>query len=285
MMLALLLVDKNRSQSTKARAHDEVGKTNPQKELKKKLLRTSSTGGGEHAVQVKGGTLVICPLTLIQHWYDELTLHTQPSSSPVTVTAESIRVNHSCSDDNGKNEMNDDNDDDDDDDDDNDDEEEEEYITCGDAVETTIANKRISSRLASKRKNGDRQHPMSKRKLLVGASQSSTSNSTSASTITSPDGGSLSVYMYYGSDRKMKHDLSKYDVVITSYGTLSSEYTSNITSSGNPFMTSSSSSSSSSSPLFSTHWNRIVLDEAHNIKNCTTVMARAAMQLKATKRW
>jgi SNF2 family DNA or RNA helicase len=36
--------------------------------------------------------------------------------------------------------------------------------------------------------------------------------------------GSLSIYKYYGAER-LREDLSKYDLVITTYGTISSEYT------------------------------------------------------------
>ena len=41
----------------------------------------------------------------------------------------------------------------------------------------------------------------------------------------------------------------------------------------------------SSSPLFTTVFHRVILDEAHRIKSRTTSTCKAAMQLKARKRW
>ena len=39
------------------------------------------------------------------------------------------------------------------------------------------------------------------------------------------------------------------------------------------------------SPLLSTHWHRVILDEAHRIKSRVTSTCQAALQLKAKKRW
>lgn len=63
---------------------------------------------------------------------------------------------------------------------------------------------------------------------------------------------------------------SRYNLIITSYHTLVSEYRKH---------------QNSSSPLFSTTWHRIVLDEAHTIRNHTTLTARAVFALRAHRRW
>jgi DNA repair protein RAD16 len=39
------------------------------------------------------------------------------------------------------------------------------------------------------------------------------------------------------------------------------------------------------SPIHQIHWNRIVLDEAHNIKERSTNTAKAAFELKANYKW
>jgi len=39
------------------------------------------------------------------------------------------------------------------------------------------------------------------------------------------------------------------------------------------------------SPLHEIHWNRVILDEAHNIKERSTNTAKAAFELKASNRW
>ena len=81
----------------------------------------------------------------------------------------------------------------------------------------------------------------------------------------------LKVYIYHGSDRVKKVSfLSDYDVVLTTFATLASEY--------NP-------ASPSSGVLFSVPWFRVVLDEAHTIKDKSTRTAKAACALNAERRW
>ena len=67
-------------------------------------------------------------------------------------------------------------------------------------------------------------------------------------------------------------EFAEYDVVITTYGTLSSEY---LPESQNPPKTG----------LYSVLWRRIVLDEGHNIRNPNTRGALAATAIAATSRW
>ena len=78
--------------------------------------------------------------------------------------------------------------------------------------------------------------------------------------------GSLSVYKYHGTGRVGDAAfLASQDVVITTYGTLAAEGT--------------------FGGLGKTRWLRVVLDEAHNIKNPHSQQAVAARGLTATRRW
>ena len=63
-------------------------------------------------------------------------------------------------------------------------------------------------------------------------------------------------------------DLETFDIVITTYGTLASEF-----------------GSLGPSPLLSVKWLRVVLDEGHMIKNHLTKTAKAAMQLDTIRKW
>eukprot|EP00400_MALV-I_sp_L67-5_P000105 gene105-623_t len=74
----------------------------------------------------------------------------------------------------------------------------------------------------------------------------------------------LSVYEFHGNKRDA-NNLSQFDIVLTTYGTLSSE--------------------PADSQLFSLVWHRIMLDEAHLIKGKITKVAKAAYSLQARHRW
>ncbi|KAI9746406.1 MAG: hypothetical protein M1818_000119 [Claussenomyces sp. TS43310] len=84
----------------------------------------------------------------------------------------------------------------------------------------------------------------------------------------------LRVLTYHGSNRKMltQGEFAKYNVVITSYGTLSSEY-------------SSSKGHQPNAGIFAMQWRRVVLDEGHIIRNPSTKAAVAASSIKAMSRW
>lgn len=87
--------------------------------------------------------------------------------------------------------------------------------------------------------------------------------------------GTLAVHVYYGEARDQLAaalDQQRADVVITSYGTLTSEYRRESERRG-------------SALLFRHAWHRVILDEAHTIKNRATVAARAACLLQADRRW
>uniref|UniRef100_A0AAV2JHR4 Helicase-like transcription factor n=1 Tax=Knipowitschia caucasica TaxID=637954 RepID=A0AAV2JHR4_KNICA len=77
----------------------------------------------------------------------------------------------------------------------------------------------------------------------------------------------LNMYLYYGAERNRSQKfLSSQDVVITTYNVLSTDF-------GNK------------SPLHKINWLRVVLDEGHFIRNPNTQMSKAALELKASRRW
>ena len=85
----------------------------------------------------------------------------------------------------------------------------------------------------------------------------------------------LKVLVHHGPSRtKRGDDLKRYDMVITTYQTLTSEHEE-----------SSDKDSGIKRGAFGVHWYRIILDEAHSIKNRTAKMTKAAYALKAVYRW
>ncbi|KAJ5594931.1 uncharacterized protein N7459_001139 [Penicillium hispanicum] len=84
----------------------------------------------------------------------------------------------------------------------------------------------------------------------------------------------LRVCLYHGANRaKTAKSLDDYDVVITTYGTLTSE-------SGT-----ATSDKAKKSGIFAVYWYRIILDEAHTIKNRNAKATQAACTLDAQYRW
>lgn len=82
----------------------------------------------------------------------------------------------------------------------------------------------------------------------------------------------LTVCVHHGPGRTKNYkDLKKYDVVITTYQTLSSEH--------------AGSEGSLKVGCFGIHWYRIILDEAHSIKNRNAKATKAACALNAEYRW
>ncbi|KAK9472019.1 SNF2 family N-terminal domain-containing protein [Dipodascopsis tothii] len=77
----------------------------------------------------------------------------------------------------------------------------------------------------------------------------------------------LRVLVHHGSSRtKDENKFKAYDVVVTTYQVLSSEY-------------------QSSGPLFKLDWWRVILDEAHTIKNKTAKASVAAFNVHSVSRW
>ncbi|EOA19963.1 hypothetical protein CARUB_v10000214mg [Capsella rubella] len=80
--------------------------------------------------------------------------------------------------------------------------------------------------------------------------------------------GILKVYMYHGGERTDDvNELMKYDIVLTTYSILAVE------------------ESWEDSPVKKMEWLRIILDEAHTIKNANAQQSRAVCNLKASRRW
>lgn len=80
--------------------------------------------------------------------------------------------------------------------------------------------------------------------------------------------GALKTYIYYG-DRRTgdAEELKKYDVVLTTYSTLANELR------------------LAEAPVKRVVWWRVVLDEAHTIKNVNAGQSQAVIALKAKRRW
>ncbi|KAI9712467.1 MAG: hypothetical protein M1812_006882 [Candelaria pacifica] len=85
----------------------------------------------------------------------------------------------------------------------------------------------------------------------------------------------LRVYVHHGPQRtKRFQDLKKYDVIITTYQILVSEHGS-----------SSDHDDGIKVGCFGLHWYRVILDEAHTIKNRNAKATQACYALKAEYRW
>ncbi|KAF2452906.1 SNF2 family N-terminal domain-containing protein [Lineolata rhizophorae] len=83
----------------------------------------------------------------------------------------------------------------------------------------------------------------------------------------------LKVRVHHGPSRtKRGAELAKYDIVITTYNTLASEHA-------------NGEGAEVGTGLFGVHWYRIILDEAHSIKNRSAKMTKAAYALKSWYRW
>ena len=89
--------------------------------------------------------------------------------------------------------------------------------------------------------------------------------------------GAFSVLMYYGTNRQIDlAAVSSTDIVVTSYGVLVSESQS---------YESSVVTATVVKTLLSFHWHRIILDEAHTIKNAATEANKACCAVNADRRW
>ncbi|XP_023213372.1 transcription termination factor 2-like isoform X2 [Centruroides sculpturatus] len=92
------------------------------------------------------------------------------------------------------------------------------------------------------------------------------------------------VYIYHGPNRiRSAQRLSEYDVVIVTYDTLCSEIKEN--KAKNKSASPRSKKVQEKSPILCIKWERIILDEAHRIKNYKTRTAQAICTLNAKYRW
>ena len=89
------------------------------------------------------------------------------------------------------------------------------------------------------------------------------------------DSQKLKVLVHHGPQRtKSFQDLKKYDVVITTYQILVSEHGSSSTRDDGP-----------QAGCFGIHWYRVILDEAHTIKNRNAKSTQACYALRSEYRW
>ncbi|TVU37539.1 hypothetical protein EJB05_10858, partial [Eragrostis curvula] len=79
--------------------------------------------------------------------------------------------------------------------------------------------------------------------------------------------GSLKVYLYHGERTRDKKELLKYDLVLTTYSTLGAEF------------------EQEDSPVKEIDWFRVILDEAHVIKNSAARQTKAVIALNTERRW
>ncbi|KMZ72960.1 putative DNA repair helicase rad5,16 [Zostera marina] len=79
--------------------------------------------------------------------------------------------------------------------------------------------------------------------------------------------GSLKLYLYHGERTQKVSELLKYHIVLTTYSILSIEYT------------------SEDSPISRIEWFRVILDEAHLIKNFGAQQTKACIALQSDRRW
>lgn len=89
------------------------------------------------------------------------------------------------------------------------------------------------------------------------------------------DSHTMRVCVHHGPQRtKRFEDLRKYDIVITTYQILVSEHGSSLQTADSP-----------SAGCFGLHWYRVILDEAHTIKNRNAKATKACCALRAEYRW
>ncbi|KAK0504709.1 SNF2 family N-terminal domain-containing protein [Armillaria luteobubalina] len=93
--------------------------------------------------------------------------------------------------------------------------------------------------------------------------------------------GALTVCVYYGQNRSMSpQELAGYDIVLTTYQTVTSEHSGTA-----PSDDISKKKRKVERSLFEVQWKRIVLDEGHSIRNPKTKMAKAVCGLSGDRRW
>nr|XP_019002387.1 uncharacterized protein I203_04868 [Kwoniella mangroviensis CBS 8507]OCF65848.1 hypothetical protein I203_04868 [Kwoniella mangroviensis CBS 8507] len=103
--------------------------------------------------------------------------------------------------------------------------------------------------------------------------------------------GFLRVLIYHGPKRvKSQHNLKQYDIVLTTYGTLVAEAGPKVRTIEKRKKAGSDEEEDyrdvkKQGPLFKVQWWRIILDEAHQIRNKATRATKACWALKSHLRW
>ena len=87
----------------------------------------------------------------------------------------------------------------------------------------------------------------------------------------------LRVGYYYSKERNLK-DIEEYDVILTTYGTISAEFAAEYDLEKKKKM-------QKKITLSKVHFHRIVMDEAHQIKNIKARVTRACLALHARNKW
>ncbi|XP_068127120.1 transcription termination factor 2 isoform X2 [Hyperolius riggenbachi] len=98
--------------------------------------------------------------------------------------------------------------------------------------------------------------------------------------------GKMRVYLYHGPNREKDcRLLARYDLVVTTYSLVSKEIPSRKEEGEVPAQDQDLEDRTASSPLLRIAWTRVILDEAHNIKNPKVQTSIAVCKLRAGARW
>ena len=104
--------------------------------------------------------------------------------------------------------------------------------------------------------------------------------------------GTLKVLVYHGANRQQTaRSLSRFDLVITTYGTLSSEVKSAMTKEEKgtgkleDLKAANLDEDAKNVHFLNVGWERVILDEAHQVRNPRSLAAQAVCKLRAAKRW
>lgn len=97
----------------------------------------------------------------------------------------------------------------------------------------------------------------------------------------------LKLYIHHGNSKRMipSSELNKYEIVLTTYGTIAHDYKNFIKYEKDIIEQSKYSFHKPEFTLLEHQWHRIILDEAQVIKNRHTLSAQSCYKLQATYRW